>query len=188
MLFASLCLVGVTSVFLFRFDVLLKEEDDGDTNLYSYYRTIILVQTLSAIIVGLLSYFTRTSVNEYIWAIIGAIIAIIGVILYLVSKDSSNVTYAGTILVAIGSGIGWVMFPLIAYDDAGPQPFGVILSLIFLFNFWGMTFFGGIFFLLTEYSKPLMPFFFVFIVGLIASIISSAISLFLDDEQIKRYY
>ena len=189
MLFASLCLVGVTSVFLYRFDIIMKEGNHGNTNLYSYFATIILTQTLTALIVGLLSYFTRNSINEYILAIVGALFAIVGILMYIASSQGANLTFFGTILISIGSGMGWVMFPLIAYDDAGPQPFGVLLSLIFLANYWGMCTFGFIFFLVTEnVVKPMMSIYTIYIIGLIGSMVGSAVSLIMDDERLKRHY
>mmetsp|Transcript_28138 Transcript_28138/g.24870 ORF Transcript_28138/g.24870 Transcript_28138/m.24870 type:complete len:277 (+) Transcript_28138:647-1477(+) len=188
MLFASLCLVGVTSVFLFRHALILKEGGIAH-DLYKVYAMVIFTQSITAIITGLLSYFTRTSINEYLFAILGALLALIGIALFLLAEFAINLTYVGLILISIGSGIGWVMFPLIAYDDAGPQPFGVLLSLIFLANFWGMCTFGILFFVITEnVIKPLIPIYVFFILGLIGSMVSSGISLFLDDQEINRRY
>jgi hypothetical protein len=148
MLFASLCLVGTTSAFLYRVPEILTESNHSGANWHTYYTTIILTQTLSAIIFGLGSYFTRNSINEYSFGIIGALIAIFGFLLFIISEYTTDLSFIGTILVSIASGIGWIIFPLIAYDDAGPQPFGPILSMTFLANYWGMCTFGFIFLLL----------------------------------------
>jgi hypothetical protein len=188
MLFASLCLVGVTSVFLYRFDTFLVFVKARGANLYTYYGTIVITQVLAAILVGLISYFTRNSINEYLFPVIGAILAIIGLVLYIISYYSTNLTFAGTILISIAGGIGWVMFPLIAYDDAGPQPFGVILCLTFLANYWGMCTFGFTFFILFEnLVKPVIPVLIIYIIGCVGAIIGSVAALTMDDKEMKYY-
>jgi hypothetical protein len=182
MFFASLCLVGTTSVFLYRVPEILTESIHSGVNWHAYYTTIILTQTLSAIIFGLASYFTRRTVNEYYFGIIGALIAIFGFLLFIISEYATNLSFIGTILISIASGIGWVIFPLIAYDDAGPKPFGPVLSMILLANYWGMFIFRFIFvYLMENFTKSLILIYVIYIIGCVGTIFACLVGRSIDD-------
>lgn len=181
MLLASLCLVGVTSIMLYRIPEILTASGKYGSDLHSYYITIILTQTLSAIVLGLASYFSRNSLNEYSFGIFGALLAIVGIVLFIVTEIYSNISFIGIIFISIASGIGWVIFPLIVYDDAGPQPFGPLLSLNFLANYWGMCIFGFIFMVIMENGKQLVLIYVIYIIGCLVTITASLACMSLDD-------
>lgn len=184
MLFGSLCLVGVTSVFIYNLDKIIFSTKTITTGLGTYYSTIVLAQSISALVFGLISYFLRNSVNEYIIMILGGVIALIGLLLTLFAYlFEAKLLFFGVLLISIASGIAWVMPSLIAYDDAGSQPFGIVFSFILLANWWGMCTFGfTLKFFGMQIAKPFVPTMVAFIVGAVGSIIGNIAALTMDDK------
>ena len=140
----------------------------------TYHSTVVFTQTVTALVVGLISYFLRKAVNEYILGIIGALIGILGFLLCIFADAFEPRLFTfGVLFIAIAAGFWWIMPALIAYDDAGPPSFAVLLSLIFVANYWGMATFGitfEVFFY--NLDNPLITTFVVFIVACVCAIIA----------------
>jgi len=165
-------------------EVILNNTKKIPNNWKIYHADLVLTQVLAAIISGLISYFLRKSVNEYIIGILGALIGGIGFLLCILANSFEPRLFCiAVFMVAIASGIWWVMAALIVYDDAGPGPFCVLLSMVYLAAYWGMTTFGFIFESLTHnLDDPFIGIFVTFIVGSVAAIVACVVALSMDEK------
>lgn len=184
MLFASLCMVGCCSTFIYHLDQILFLNKNALVNLNTYYSTTMLCQFLGAFVMGLIAYFLRNKVNEYIVGIVGCVLAIIGFLLCLFAKlFEPSLMFYGAIVVSVALGIWWIMPPLIAYDDAGPKPFGVLFAFILLANWWGMSAFGFMFKILWEsVTNPYIYIMVINIIGCVGGIVGCVAALFMDEK------
>jgi len=109
---------------------------------------------LSRLIVGLLAYALKKSINEYNFGIVGAILALIGFVLSFAAEYKyPGLLYPGSILIGIGSGVWWVIAPMIIMSDAGPGAFGALWGITLTSNFFGMFSLGLGFALVWESAK-----------------------------------
>jgi len=136
-LLGTFIMIGTTSIYFrnldairMRFNSLIPQDSLNDM--------FFLSQNLGALICGLLAFFFRFDANHFVFATIGAVMAVTAYILCLIF----NSLYIETILIGAASGIWWVMPPLIIYQFFGPKPFAGVWGMVLTVNFWGFVIFG----------------------------------------------
>lgn len=165
---ASGIMVGITNVYMFNI---------GKINAYgktaTYEETYINVSWLSDVsarlIGGLIAFFFRNKINEYVFALLGTGFGFVG---FLICALGS--LYFGTLFVSIAMGLWWVMPALIVMDDGGVSAFAGIWGTVLTANFWGLLFYG----LLTAgfwswFASPLLP---IYIFYMVSCVIAGGIT------------
>lgn len=184
MLFASLCLIGTTTSFIFNLDKIVLGPKSTVASIKTYSSTLNLCQSLAALVTGLISYFARNKINEYVFLILAAVVAGVGFLLAMFAVwFLDTLMFFAAVCIGIASGMGWMMPAMIAYDDAGAQPFGVLFSFILVANYWGMCTFTFIFRMLwMNLKSSWIPNLIIFLIGAIGSLISSVVALTMDEK------
>lgn len=167
-------MIGTSYAFFYYIEDIMLKSRKIKSAWNIYHSTVVLAQAVTALTVGLISYFLRKSVNEYILGILGSIMGIIGFLLCIFADAFEPRLFSfGVLFVAIAAGFWWVMPALIAYDDAGSPSFAVMLSLIFVANYWGIATFGIMFeVFFYNIDDPLITTFVIFIVACVCAIIA----------------
>lgn len=116
----------------------------------SYFDTFWICDILGRIIGGLIAYGLAKSFHEFFFGIIGALITAVGFAFFLAFERSHNSTlmYYGMVGIAVGSGMWWVLAPMIILDDAGPKSFSLLWGSILTMNFSGILFYTMVFILI----------------------------------------
>ena len=116
----------------------------------SYFDTFWLWDVLARIIGGLVAYLLWKSLHEFFFGIIAALITAVGFAFFIAfeSNHQVNLMYAGMIWIGTGSGMWWVLAPMIIHDDAGPKSFSLLWGSILTMNFSGILFFTMVYILI----------------------------------------
>lgn len=142
LVFASLFVVGIGMTFNFnimQISFAYGLADSADNLLDTFWGASMFGRVGG----GLIAYFFADQINGYHFAIGGAVSAALGFGITILTGPAGDMfLFIGSVLIAFGTGIYWVIVPAIVMDDAGEKNFGLNWGLTLFANAFGMFAFG----------------------------------------------